>query len=529
MKMKETLLKQWGRAKEQWGKLASKTKKMVCGALAAVVLISAGAAIFLNLSGGSRIALYPEMSKTETTQAFAALSQSGTVQASMNALGVIEVPRNQLSEAQLVLAENGIPQTTNTYDVFLKNTSFTMTESEKQQLLVYQLTDNITRTLLGIEGVDTCIVNLNIAAQSDRVWENSSSESTASVLIGMKAGYKLSPNRVSGIKNLVAYSIPNSALNINNIRVIDASTGVDMEENTSLLPGVDGDYTRLEYERAIESQYENKILTLLAPMYPNGGVTAVVTARLNYDKVKQEEQEVIPGDDGLGVKTHEEIDYTLNNGVPIGEIVGEQNNTDTPGYQNNTGDGDTDTTNFHSSTDWDVTRRTVQTEKGTATIDYMSAAVLVQDDNFSAETADRIKSLVSKATGIQPERLSVEYFGANSGITAPTGGGGQLDLRLLLIIGGAALLLIIVAVILMLLISKKSKKKRREAEMERKQAEDLLRNAQQEVEDRKRALASAAQANNALENGIAEDIRKFAKDNPEITANLIRSMLKEDE
>ncbi|MDO5601274.1 MAG: flagellar basal-body MS-ring/collar protein FliF [Oscillospiraceae bacterium] len=527
--MKETLLKQWGRAKEQWGKLTAKTKKLICGVLVAVVLMSAGAAVFLNLSGGSLTPLYPDMSKTETAQAFAALSQSGTVNATMSASGVIEVPRSQLSEAQLVLAENGIPQTTNTYDTFLKNTSFTMTESERQQLLIMQLQDSITQTLLAIDGVDTCIVNLNVATQSDRIWEDTSVESTASVLIGMKPGYKLSPDRVSGIKNLVAYSIPNSALNVNNIRVIDASTGVDMEENASLLPGVDGDYTRLQYEAQIEKSIENKILKLLAPMYPDGQVTAVATVRLNYDIVKQQDDEVIPGDNGEGVKTHEEIDYTLNNGVPIGEIVGEENNTDTPVYQNNAGDGDGDTTNFHSSVDWDITRRTVQTEKGTATIEYASASVLVQDENFTAEQADRLKTMISKAVNIQPERLSVEYFGAGSGITTPAGANGQLDIRLLLIVGGVALVLIIIAVILMIIMSKKSKKKRHEAEVQRKEAEDLLRNAQQEVEDRKRALASAAQANNALENGIAEDIRKFAKENPEITANLIRSMLKEEE
>lgn len=527
--MKETLKKQWEHVKEAWGKIAPKTKKLILTLLTVAVVVSAGTALALNMSGNSMTELYPDMSKTETAQAFAALSQSTTVQARMNNGGRIEVPKKQLAEAQLVLAENGIPKTTNTYSTFLDNTSFTMTESEKQQLLVMQTQDSLTQTLLAIDGVDTCIVNLNLAAPSDRVWEQSNLESTGSVLIGMKPGYKLSPDRVSGIKNLVAYSIPNASLNASNIRVIDAATGIDMEENASLLPGVAGDYTRLEYERTIERQYEQKIISLLSPMYPDGGITAVVTARLNYDKVKQEDQEVIPGEDNEGVKTHQDIDYTIGGNHVVGDLVGEENNTDVPGYQNSLDENGSELTDYHSSIDWDVSRRVIQTEKGTATIEYISAAVLVQDGNFTPEQTERITGLVSKATGIPAERLSVEYFGEGGGISEPAAAPGKLNWKTILIIGGIALGVLLLLIIIIIIVAKSGSKKRKQAEVEQKQAEDLLRNAQQEVEDRKRALAEAAQASNAKENGIADDIRKFAKDNPEITANLIRSMLKEEE
>ncbi|MEG2053798.1 MAG: hypothetical protein RR052_02550, partial [Oscillospiraceae bacterium] len=89
--------------------------------------------------------------------------------------------------------------------------------------------------------------------------------------------------------------------------------------------------------------------------------------------------------------------------------------------------------------------------------------------------------------------------------------------------------LIIIFVIVMMIISKAKKKKKLKAMEEEKKAQDLLRSAQNQLEERKRSLADAALANDTEENGLTNDIRQFAKQNPEITASLIRSMLKEDD
>ena len=53
---------------------------------------------------------------------------------------------------------------------------------------------------------------------------------------------------------------------------------------------------------------------------------------------------------------------------------------------------------------------------------------------------------------------------------------------------------------------------------------------EREIEEHKRQLQNEALASaNSKENAITEEIRNFAKENPEITAALLRSMLREDQ
>jgi flagellar biosynthesis/type III secretory pathway M-ring protein FliF/YscJ len=65
-------------------------------------------------------------------------------------------------------------------------------------------------------------------------------------------------------------------------------------------------------------------------------------------------------------------------------------------------------------------------------------------------------------------------------------------------------------------------------EQEEQESDNKIRNLEEEIEQHKKQLLENAQVN-SKENAITNEIRTFANENPEITASLIRSMLKEDE
>ena len=80
---------------------------------------------------------------------------------------------------------------------------------------------------------------------------------------------------------------------------------------------------------------------------------------------------------------------------------------------------------------------------------------------------------------------------------------------------------------MLVLVRKRQKKRLAEAEAE---SGMLINSLQAEIEERKRQIADAANADNdPSDNAIVQEIRNFAKENPEITASLIRSWLKEDQ
>ena len=131
-------------------------------------------------------------------------------------------------------------------------------------------------------------------------------------------------------------------------------------------------------------------------------------------------------------------------------------------------------------------------------------------------------------------------FTVPAGPTPNDGTGFQLtrqQIILLIIVGGALLLLIIVLIVVLSILRKRKKKKQQEEEEAAAAAAELAESAVQtqeeierEIEEHKRMLQNEALANsNQKENAITQEIRDFAKENPEITAALLRSMLKEEE
>lgn len=515
--------------KEFWGKLSKKARIILATAAGILVLAAVAITVFLNLSKSGYEELYPGISQAETVQVYATLQSMEGVTPMLDSQGRLMVPTEQKDNLILQLAGRGYPQTTLAYNTFLDNTGFTMTEMEKKELLLFQLQDRLQDTIRTIAGVESAIVTITVPENSNYVWETQQEVSTASATIGLQNGVVLTPEQVTAIRNLIAYSTPK--LLPENVRVIDAGTGIDLEaEDEAALSGVD--FKRLEYERQIEKQIVNKVKELLASIYgPN--VTAVATVRLNYDVTKSELRELIPGDDGNGVKTHRDEQYNLSGAVAAGDIVGEENNTDVPGYVNNaTGSGDNQTTSYQSSVDYDISERIVQTENGQAYIEDASVSVLVQDENFTTERQERLVEIISKGVLISRNSISVEYIDLAGGTLAVDNPEEPGDAVVFwrqplfwIIVGGAFLLLLIILVVIILIIRRRAKKKVLVAAEE---AEDLIRSAQEEIDEHKRMLAEAAQANNTRENAIADEVREFAKQNPEITATLIRSLLKED-
>ena len=101
--------------------------------------------------------------------------------------------------------------------------------------------------------------------------------------------------------------------------------------------------------------------------------------------------------------------------------------------------------------------------------------------------------------------------------------------------GVAFLILLILLVIFLSARSRKRKKQAMElaaaaeaqaaAEAEKQKELD----AQREIEEHKKMLRDEAEANvNAKENAITNEIRDFAQKNPEITAALLRSLMREE-
>lgn len=522
--MKDQFVKAWSNLKEFWGKQTKKVKALFGVGAVGVILAAIAITVYLNVAASTFKVLYPGITQEETTRVYMTLKEMG-VPTQMNEANEIMVPKERWDNLVFELAGKGYPTSAPVYNVFSDNVGFTTTEFEKKQYLLFNLQDRIQTTLSRIEGIDSAIVTITVPEENNYVWQKSTEVSTASVLLGIKPNTEFNPDQVTSVKNLVSAGVP--TLKPENVVVTDQNTGMELAPNDE--EGLAGGMTlkQLDVKQQMEKELEDKVKRLLASRYGDG-VTVVAAVDLDFSEKKEEIREVLAPEDKNDAMTHYDDSYNVNGSVAPGGIVGEENNTDIPEYPNNTGTGDGNISGLQRSADFENGYSLTQSEKGQAEVKTASMSVIVNEsaDTFTEEKRDLLIDIISKSVNVQKSSIWVDNldFQAPELPQEPVKPDAR-DYTMYLIIAAAVMLLMLIVMIVILVLRSK-KKKLVEVESE---SENVIRDLQAEIEQHKREIMESAQANNSKENAITNEVREFARENPEITATLIRSMLKEDE
>ncbi|MDD3430069.1 MAG: flagellar basal-body MS-ring/collar protein FliF [Oscillospiraceae bacterium] len=528
----EQIKKVFSNIKGYWDALAPARRKLILIVAGAILALAIGVTLFLNFGASGYVVLYENMAGTESTEVYNALQELGIASRMNN--GVVQVTRADKDRAIAQLAMQNIPQTTLPYDIFTGSGGLTTTDFEKRQLLVQQLQNRLQDTIRQYSGIKNAYVTLSIAEDSNRVWETSSARSTGSVSVVLETGKTLSRDQVSGIKYLVASSV-GSTMTADDVKVIDAATSISLKsredgDSTGLETGLE----RLGFEEQIETRLTEKALNVLTIAYDPSDIRISATVVLDYNKMITESKMYQPSDESTnnsGVLQHQDTAYVTDGAGATGGIVGEENNTDTPVYVDEDGDGVMDYINYNSSQDYAVSYIMQQIEKDQAELTSATMAITVKGE-IDELTRTSIIENISKATNIDEENISVQNF-IVGGAETPASSPNVFSNPVILIGLGASILLLIIIIVVVMLLSKKKKKKQEatmaaQIEQAKQDAESANRSLQQEMEDRKRLIQESA--NRAKqENAITDEIRDFARDNPEITASILRTWLKEEE
>lgn len=530
--MKDQIKQSFSKVQETW-KQQPKKKKIRIGVLAGtVVLIAVIITVALNMSKPGYKVLYPGMDKSETSKVYAALKDMD-VQPQINSKGEVMVPPDKYDELLLKLAEKGYPKTTLTYDIFLKNNGLTTTEFDKKQQLLFQLQNRLQDTLDRIQGVENSAVTINLPEKSDYVWQEASQQGKASagVLLNFKDGVKISEDQVTAIKNLVSSSVPK--LKPEDVKVINGATGLELSGPSKVDKNSYNTHT-LEFEKEVQKQIEDNVVRLLSARYGSQGVRAAAKVTLDYDAMMTERKKLLTASNGGGLVSHFEEDYKINGEEAAGGIVGEENNTDVPKYAQKKPNEKNGMTQYHKSIDYDYGYIKTQVEKGKAILKRATISVMVSDKDMPEARKKELTDLVSKSTDIPPDNISVTSIGQPIGsenMVKPKPiaqkKANNMPLWIILSIVGAVIL---AAVIVFLVIRSSKKKAEKLAAETEEEMESRTQNMQSEIDEYKKQLADAAKASvDPKDDAITNEVRDFARENPEITANLLRSWLKEDD
>lgn len=501
-------------------KFSKKTKILIASVLGGVIALSAIAAFILNNQPYET--LFASLNQEESADIIGKLQESGVEYKYVND-GTIQVPKDLVEQVKAQLVSEGYPKSGFTYDVFKSNIDLMTTDFEKNNYKVFDLQNRIASTIALFDGVKDAKVTIALGDSQKYVLDNNTTEASASVVVIMQDGGSPSEEQVQGIQRLVSKSIP--GLKFENIAIIDGN-GREVSSTGSTQVGMSK--LKIEIESEMENTIRAKIIHLLSSIYGEDNVKVSVKCTVDLDKKVKEIINYTPNADNKGIISTETIDKEIVRGDDAqGGVPGTASNADVPTYTMITPDGTEVYFKDQESRDYLVNQVKEQAQSDAGVLSDINVSVAINGVEMTDENKNEIISLVGTAAGIDKNIQNDKVAIVNLPFYEP-----QIDVlpdaftadkNTWIIIGIAAaggLLLLIITILVIRRLRKKKKKKPVASNRESREA-----NVTEQI-DTSNIGADILNIKNGRGMELKEKIRDFADDNPEISAQLIKTWLR---
>lgn len=200
----------------------------------------------------------------------------------------IMVPADQVYEARIELAGVGLAEGGVGFEIFDRQ-SFGLTDFAQKVNYRRALQGELMRTISSLSPVETARVHL--ALPEKRLFRDQQKQASASVIVRLHEGRRLTDSQLQGVVYLVAGSV--EELEAEKVTVVDAtgkilSRGESDKLNGPMTPGM------LEYQQAVERRFERRAQSMLDRALGAGNSMVRVTAELNFDQRERIERAVDP-------------------------------------------------------------------------------------------------------------------------------------------------------------------------------------------------------------------------------------------
>ncbi len=200
--------------------------------------------------------------------------------------------------AQAQLASHGLPRHAVMTNATKPDSSGinTMSEKEKDDIRKQVLEGELTESMRQMDGVADAYVKLGLPERT--LFDNGQEGAKAAVMLKLKPGAQLSRDQITGIVNLVAYSVPD--LKAENVKIVDTN-GRDLTANLPINGNNFGmaPSSQLEYKLALEKHLKDKVEQQLATVLGAQKFAAQVTAEVDFSQ-NEVQREVVGGPDDSG-------------------------------------------------------------------------------------------------------------------------------------------------------------------------------------------------------------------------------------
>jgi flagellar M-ring protein FliF len=196
--------------------------------------------------------------------------------------GAILVPANQVYEARLKLASQGLPKGGNVGFELMENQKMGVSQFVEQINFQRALEGELARSIESISTVRSARVLLALPKSS--VFVRDQQQPTASVLLNLESGRVLDRQQISAVVHLVASSVPD--LPTKNVTIVDQNG--NLLSDTSANTGANGlDPSQLKYIHELQRNIVKRVESIIAPIVGANNVHAEATADVDFSHSEQ--------------------------------------------------------------------------------------------------------------------------------------------------------------------------------------------------------------------------------------------------
>lgn len=251
--------------------------------------VAAGVAMVLWSQGENLSPLYSGLSDRDIGEITAQLDSADVPYEYDPATGSLLVPTDRKYEVRMQLASSGLPRGAGFgIEDMPERSTFGQTPFMENALYVRAVETELARTIGSMQTVESARVHLALPPQS--VFLRQKREPSASVMLRLYSGRRLDDEQVQAVVHIVASSVPD--LVPSRVTVVDQSG--------ALLTGKSGDAAtnlttaQFEYRKQLESDYSQRIQSLLGSIVGAERVRASVSAELDFTQTEETRESFDP-------------------------------------------------------------------------------------------------------------------------------------------------------------------------------------------------------------------------------------------
>lgn len=324
----------------------------------------------------------------------------------------IYVPADQVARLRMNMAEVGLPSGGSIgYEIFDRSDVLGSTSFVQDVNLLRALEGELSRTIRSIQNV--AAARVHIVLPKRELFSREKQLPTASVVLKMRGGSKLTNAQVQAIQNLVAFSVP--GLLSEQISIVDdkgnllaRGEGKEVGSMSGLPPGVEE--ARLAYEANVSRMVES----LLEKSLGAGKVRAEVSVEMDLQRLTEQSETYDP--DGQVIRSTQSSSDTESSQNGSNTATTVQNNLPNLASGNQGGGTRSDGKKAEETVNYEISKIVKTQVKELGGIKRVSVAVLVdgtyQTGDANQETyiprgteeLQQITKLVKAAVGFKADR-----------------------------------------------------------------------------------------------------------------------------